>query len=468
MKYNLRSNESTKYKLIKKLSETLSVTTSKDSKRAAKLRITIKLGVSIRQVNRLLIGYRKEGKSYFIHGNRGKKPATTIKKDTIDKVISLYEKKYQGFNHTHFNEKLAENEGIILSNSFINRLLTRSELYSKRTRKTTIKKMIKQKMLAMKNSSIINETDLGTLALLKKYSDSHPRIERSKYFGEQIQMDASTEFWFGNKKTTLHAAIDNASKKVVGLWFEKQETLQGYHQITKQILKKYGIPATILTDKRTVFTYNNSKNKSLENDSTTQYSFMCKNLGINLETTSIPQTKGQIERLFNTLQDRLSSELKLAGIKTIEQANVFLKDYIGKINEKFAAPSNDIKSVFDNQITDEQIDINLSVVSYRKIDKGNAIKFKNNYYMPVDKNGNQLLYSPGTKVLVIKTFSNKLIINVDDNISLLKKIEENKRHSPNFDIVKKVKKTLYKPPMTHPWKQQSFKRHLAKQKHLNT
>lgn len=84
--------------------------------------------------------------------------------------------------------------------------------------------------------------------------DSYPRRPRAKYAGELIQMDASLFVWFGAKKTTLHVAIDDATGRIVGTWFDKEETLNGYYHVFSQILHFYGIPYKFLTDRRTVFT----------------------------------------------------------------------------------------------------------------------------------------------------------------------------------------------------------------------
>ena len=85
--------------------------------------------------------------------------------------------------------------------------------------------------------------------------DSHPRLEKPKYFGEIIEQDGSIHLWFGTKKACLHLAIDKATSTIVGAWFDYQETLSGYYHILQQILTKYGIPYKFITDNRTVIIY---------------------------------------------------------------------------------------------------------------------------------------------------------------------------------------------------------------------
>ena len=134
---------------------------------------------------------------------------------------------------------------------------------------------------------------------------THPTQPRSKYFGEELQMDASQHVWFGSTKTHLHTAIDDATGMIVAGWFDTQETKNGYYQITKQFLTKYGIPVKIKTDRRTVFEYERKTRRDMAEDTMTQYQHVCQTLGIQLECSSIPQFKSRVERSYGTLQGRL-------------------------------------------------------------------------------------------------------------------------------------------------------------------
>ncbi len=108
------------------------------------------------------------------------------------------------------------------------------------------------------------------------------------------------------------------------------------------------------TDRRTVFEYKQKKSPSVEEDTFTQFGYACNQLGIQIKTSSVPEAKGRVERIFKTLQSRLILELRLNGITTIEQANIFLDSYIKEYNAKFALPINNIKSVFEKQPDDEK------------------------------------------------------------------------------------------------------------------
>ena len=149
--------------------------------------------------------------------------------------------------------------------------------------------------------------------------DAHPSQPRSTYFGEELQMYACEHLWFGNSKTSLHASIDASTNQVVGAYFDHAETLYGYYKITEQFLTKYGIPYMIKTDRRTVFEYKKKNSPSDADDTFTQYSYACSQLGIAIETSSTPEFKPRIERLFQTLQARLPIELRLAGITQLKK-----------------------------------------------------------------------------------------------------------------------------------------------------
>ncbi len=227
----------------------------------------------------------------------------------------------------------------------------------------------------------INEIVSHEIAL----EDSHPRQEKPKYFGEIIEMDGSIHLWFGAKKSCLHLAVDKATNNVVGAYFDYQETLNGYYHIFYQILIKYGIPYKFLTDNRTVFNYIhlNPDKRTSDKDVLTQFGYACKQLGVDLETTSVSQAKGLIERDNGTFQGRLVQELRLNNITTIDEANDYLINvFVPKFNSKFALDYKKFESVFEQSPSKEVINYTLALLTPRKIDNGNSIKYQNKYYQP--------------------------------------------------------------------------------------
>lgn len=454
-KVELRMNEKHKYLIIKKLVET-----NGNKKRAA-----LELDLSIRQIDRLIAKYKSYGKSAFIHGNRGRKPLHTLSFELKQQIVDLYTSKYSDCNFTFFTELLSIHENINVSLSAVKQILMAENILSPKCHRKTRRRKLQELKLQKESSNSKNQI-AKIQANILSLEFAHPTQPRSAYFGEEIQMDACTHLWFGNTKSTLHLAIDDSTSQVIGMYFDIQETLNGYYHITKQFLLNYGIPAKIKTDKRTVFDYKRKNSPSDEHDTFTQYSYACSQLGIAIETSSVPQFKPRVERTFQTLQSRLPTELKLAGITTIEQANEFLKTYIEKFNEQFALCINYTQSVFDNQVDEENINLILSVLSRRTVDSGHSIKYHNKFYKTMDSNGNQIFYGKGTKCMVIKTLNGELFASFDKEIYALEEIPFKEEKSPDFDNIVKIKPIKRKiPKMNHPWRQKSFENFIAKQAH---
>lgn len=459
-KVELRMNEQKKYDVIKEL-----VDHNGNKDRAA-----MKLGITRRQIDRLIIKYKERGKEGFVHGNREKKPATTLDKSLSEDIILLYRNKYQDWNFQHFKDFLEKQENIKVSYKFIYNVLTKEGILSPKAKKRTKKEFIKNQLLKEKkiNLAMTNEQIDTIINHEIDLEDSHPRGEKPKYFGELIEQDGSIHSWFGIKKSCLHLAIDKATSTIVGAWFDWQETLNGYYNVLHQILTNYGIPYRFLTDNRTVFNYAllNPDKRTSDKDVLTQYGYACKQLGIDLKTTSVSQAKGLIERTNGTFQGRLVNELKLNGITTIEEANKYLTEvFVPEFNKRFAMNYNNFKSVFEASPTEEVINYTLAVLTPRKIDNGNSIKYNNKYYQPYLDNQIKC-FLPKTECLVIKAFNGELLVTIDEKVFELKELIRNKKVSLDFDesknTIKVKEKKKYIPPMTHPWKIGYFKKQLKK------
>ncbi len=424
-------------------------------------RIALNLGITRHQVNVLIRKYKEKGKSGFVHGNRSKKPAKTLDKHFSEDIILLYRNKYQGFNFKHFYEYLIEEENIKVSYSFVYTTLMKKGISSPRLRKSTKRRLAKEKL--EKEKKLENKTEEEIEVIVNHeiaLEDSHPRGEKPKYFGEIIEMDGSIHLWFGEKKACLHLAADKTTNTIVGAYFDWQETLNGYYHVFKQVLENYGIPAKFKTDNRTVFNYlsTNPDKRTSDKDVLTQFGYACKQFGVAIETTSVSQAKGLIERDNGTFQGRLINEFKLNNITTIEEANKYLIEvFVPKFNSKFALDKDKFKSVYETSPTAEKINYTLAVLSPRKIDNGNSLKFKNVYYQPYE-NGQLKCFKPHTKALVIKAFNGELFVTIDEKIYELRKLESHKKYSEEFNEIPEIKeeKPKYVPPMSHPWKLASF------------
>ena len=224
----LTLREKEKYAVIKKLVET-----NGNKKRAAN-----KLGLTVRQINRLIAGYKEFGKAFFVHGNRGRKPAHALSDDDKNQIEDLYNTKYFDCTYTQFSEFLAERENIFLSIDEVRCILKERYILSPRSHKIT-RKNIKKLLIQQKSKTSSKKEIAKVQASIVSIEDAHPRQPRCIYFGEEVQIDASDHVWFGNQKSQLHAAIDDSTGQVLAAFFDKQETLNGYYNIFYQILTKY-------------------------------------------------------------------------------------------------------------------------------------------------------------------------------------------------------------------------------------
>ena len=396
--------------------------------------------------------YRKEllenPNADLVHKNRGREPAN---KTDHELIWHLYCTRYYGLNITYFCEKLEANESIKISEGLVRLIFKEHDEFSVKAWHRT-KNELRKRLRELKKLTKQQKEVLVQLEAEPYVRTTHPIQPRSKYFGEELQMDASIHLWFGTKKCALHTAIDDATGLIVGAWFDYQETRNGYYQITKQFLTKYGLPLLIKTDKRTVFEYKKKNDKDMAEDTMTQYQHVCQTLGIELQCSSSPQFKPRVERSYGTLQGRLPFELKEAGVTTIEEANAFLKKYIQKFNEQFAIRKG-IKRVWV-KVTKDQIDSALVTIAKRTVDCGNGIRLNNKYYGTFDSYGNQIFIKPKTKVSVITMMNGAVYAMHDDKLMALDIIQDREKISDrmDFDMEKPVIRKKYIPPYDSIWR----------------
>ncbi|MDD3999665.1 MAG: ISNCY family transposase [Bacilli bacterium] len=389
-------------------------------------RAAVVLGYDKYYIRKLVSEYVNFGIECLIHKSKGLPSNHKANLELKSSIVNLYQKHYRGFNFTHFCEKLLENHNIKIPYTTCKIYLNSAGINSPRSHKTKTK------------------------------NDIHSLRPRRELFGELIQMDASLHRWFGEDKCQIHAAIDDATGIIVGAHFDQQETLKAYYIVLRQIIAKYGVPWELYTDNRTVFNYNSSKNAT--DDKPTNFRFACRRLGIDIITTSVPQAKGRIERLFGTLQDRLINEIRLANIQTIEEANMFLPQFINSYNLKFALPYNDTTNGF------EKLD-NLNVLDYilvkfypRKVNKGSSIKFRNKQYLAFNNASKQQLLNPGAQVLVLENFKDELFLLDDEKVlhylvELTPEEIEIRTINQRSPLIKKIPPKRYHiPSFSHPWR----------------
>ena len=410
----------------------------------------VKLSRSPRSINRMIKVYKEKGEAGLIHGNKGRIPVNKLDHTMI---FEHYQKTYYDFTMTHFSQIIEEREGITVSEATVRNIFKENDTVSVKAHKKT-KRDLKKKLSAMKKLSLDQRDQLIQLETEEYTGTVHPTQPRSKYFGEEIQMDASEHLWFGNSKSQLHLSIDDATGRIVGGHFDRQETLCGYFSVLKQILTVHGIPIKFKTDRRTIFEYKSKKMKDMSDDTFTQFSHACHTLGIELEARSVPEFKPRIERSFGTLQWRLPQEMRLAGVSTLDEANEFLNSYISKFNQQFAIMDG-IPSCFDIQPSKEQIDQTLVTFAKRTVSNGHDIAINCNRYALYDSQNQQKFLRPKTKVSVITMMDKSMFVLHDEKLFALEKIPERQALSKSVDFVEQIpakKKKKQIPAFDHPWR----------------
>ncbi len=278
------------------------------------------LGISARQMKRLRRKMRQGGVAGLVHGNRGKRAWNRTRSEKLDKVIQLARGRYQGLNDTHLTEKLKEKEKINLSRPTVRRLLRAAGIAA--VRKRGVKRHYK-------------------------------RRERKAQEGALLLWDGSPHRWFGEKlgEWSLMAVIDDATGKLVCGVFALQEDAQSYLICLRQTLMEQGIPWAIYMDRHGIF-HRNDDHWTLEEQlageqTPTQVTQALLALGIEPIFALSPQAKGRVERLFNTLQDRLVQELRLARITSPAQATRFVNgSFKADFNARFAKPARESQAAW--------------------------------------------------------------------------------------------------------------------------
>ena len=438
--------EEKKFNTIKKLEE--GELTRKEA--------SYELNLSLKQIDRLRVIYRKDGAKGFIHKNRGNIPINKIKHNIIKELEQLYLTEYYDYNFEAFYDELNENEKYkgkydISYSTLYNRFLN-DDIISPIAHKETIR-LYNEKM----NKSIDDKQEIQEekLELFKSrqitFEQAHTRRSSNMYsFGQEVQMDACEKVWFGCIVTYLHLAVDKGTKKVLFGWFEYEEITRGYFVLLYNIIINYGIPARIKTDNRNSFS--NKENKV----DTTQFGSICNTLNIELVTTSVSTAKAIVERENRTFKDRLIAEFRHKNITDIDKTNEYLNNtFIPKMNKKFSYEIDSKTSKMKPNIySEEELCLIISEKYTRIIDNASSIKYDNKYYIPINPDTGEITcFMKKTECTFIITYNGDYWCRIENNYYMLFEIESRdstmKKECKND---KPVERKKYIPPANHPWR----------------
>jgi len=290
----------------------LHVLTLLEGKRISLSQAAEALGVTPRQVRRMRVGLRREGPTALVHGNRGRRSGHRLPEVLQTQILTLARGRYAGLNDVHLTEKLTTVEGLAVSRATVQRVLRAAGHRSPRRRRPP------------------------------RHRSRRPRRAQA---GLLCQLDGSPFAWFGpgQPPCSLLAAIDDATGAVLAALFRAQEDAAGSLELLHTVGCTVGLPAAVYTDSHGIFVRNDTHWTLAEElqgaQDPTQVGRALQALGIHHLVAESPQAKGRIERLWNTFQDRLVAELRLAGITTLAAGTPFLATtFLPAFNAQFTVP----------------------------------------------------------------------------------------------------------------------------------
>ena len=376
------------------------------------------LSLSDRQISRIVKRIRKEGDSGIQHRSRGRESSRRLPKKLKDKVVRLYLEKYKGFGPTFTSEKLHEIDRIQLSKETVRAWLIEAGHWQK-----------------------------GRI-----HRSYRQWRERKWHCGEMVQMDGSHHDWFAGRrpKYVLMGYVDDATGRIFCRFYEYEGTIPALDSF-KRYIRKHGIPLSVYCDKHT--TYKSPAEPSIDDEINgtkplSEFGRALTELGVKLIHAHSPQAKGRVERMFNTLQDRLVKEMTLRNITTIQEANVFLQSYLSFHNRRFAVKpkeQNDLHREIPKGLNLDQI---LCIKTERTLRNDSTIAYNGKLYQLQEA-------VTSKKVFVQERVNGKMLITHNDVNVKHKEIttRPEKQQKPVRILHKRKGHT---PAVDHPWRQFNY------------
>jgi hypothetical protein len=372
------------------------------------------LSLSSRQVRRIMKRITTEGDQGIIHKSRGRPSTRRISAKIRNKVIQLYRKQYQDFGPTLASEKLLERDRIEISDETLRIWLIETGDW-KRTRKRRGHRQWR---------------------------------ERKHHDGEMVQMDGSHHDWFEGRgpRCVLMGYIDDATGKVFGRFYGYEGTIPAMESFRRYIKKK-GLPMSVYLDKHT--TYKSTAKPTIQDELNnrqplSEFERALKELGVEVIHAHSPQAKGRIERLFGTLQDRLVKEMRLRGIRTIEQANGFLETYLPFYNRRFSVSPKGTDNLHRSLDKGMNLDAILCVKTERTLRNDFTVAHNQKLYQVED-------CVAASKIMVQDRMDGSLVMTYKGRVLRFKEITARPLKENRPPHVVPMRKT-HPPSSDHPWR----------------
>lgn len=381
------------------------------------------LGLTVRQTKNIKAAVKKYGPQGVIHGNRDQPGNKRLSKEMVVKAENIVRSKYYDFGPTFAMEKLEENHHIKISHEKLRQLMTQWKLWKPKQRK--------------KN---------------KQYRSWRPRKEQ---YGEMQQFDGSYHDWFESRslECCLLASIDDATGRITKLRFVNWEGVKPAFIFWKEYLKEYGKPVSIYLDKHSTYKQNA---KSLFDDPKALTQFqraMKKDLDIDIIHAHSPQAKGRAERLFETLQDRLIKEMRLANINSKEEANRFCDEvFVPKFIEKFSVLPQRKGNLHYLLTKTEQgnLDRIFSIQNTRVVSNDFTVRFAGQWFQ-LAKQQPTTVYRKD-RVLIEERIDGTILVSLRSKYLDYKILPERPKKTKEKITALTRTKSTWKPALDHPWK----------------
>lgn len=375
------------------------------------------LGISERQVRRLIRRYRQDGNEGLVSLQRGKPSNRRLKEEVVEQIRQFVHQPIMvGFKPTFMQEKLVEVTGIQVSKETLRRLMISENLH---------------------------------VAKAKKPKATHPPRERRQRRGELVQIDGSYHAWLEERgsKGCLLLFVDDAGSEILAGEFVKTESYFSYGNLCKRYFQEVGTPVAFYSDRFSVFRHNRSG--PVGNESITQLQRALNNFGTDIICANSPQAKGRVERANKTCQDRLVKELRLRNICTYEEANAYLPEFIRWYNRKFAVQPACLTDDHLPLKPGTDLDFIFSIHDNRTLSKDLLLHYNGITYQVVTKR--HPVYLAKREVLVTMDDQDVVSAWLDGTRLELKQVGKYAKPAPVVDL-KQSADTPLPPPVDHPWR----------------
>ena len=382
------------------------------------------IGITDRQVRTLLNRVREEGAKGIIHRARGRKSPRKMPEAREEQIAGLIRTMYPDFGPLQAAERLAESHGIEVSREKVRQVMLAKGLWRKRRHR----------------------------------KQTHVWRERKHLLGEMVQMDGSHHDWLEGRgpRLVLMGYADDATGRFYGRFYDHEGVYPAMDSL-RCYVELYGLPMAIYLDKHS--TYKTTRQADMdellkgEQQAQTQFERAVSELGIQLIHAHSPQAKGRIERSFRTLQDRLVKAMRLAGIRTIDEANRFLEHWLPVHNRRFAREALEPEDLHRRLPRSVRLTDILCIKGFRTVNEGYLIKWRGRSFV-LDQPSLALRRQ---KLIVLDRFDGSLALRFKGRDLAYREVREPLRAAPKpVEPKPRPKPPKYIPPPSHPWRRSLF------------